>query len=80
MKQSPIAARREYREAYRELRLNRGVPYETDKWCYANDARDCAILSYDEYDSYFSGWINRQRMSKFHACQRHINLLGWLPF
>jgi len=65
MKQSPSTARREYEEVYRDMRLHGGVKYWTDKYLQVNDARDCAILSYDYYDSEFSGWINRHRMAKF---------------
>jgi len=80
MKQSISQGRADYQRAYRWLRLNGGAPEDYQISPMLNDAQDCALLSYDFHNSHFSGWINRQRMSKFHACQRRLADLNWLPF
>ena len=73
-------ARREYEEVYRDMRLHGGVKYWTDKYLQVNDARDCAILSYDYHDSHFSGWINRQRMHIFQTKALYRPEWDGLPF
>lgn len=54
-----------YRLAYRKLRLNSGH-FDEQEYAYLDqDAVDCAVESMDYFDSEFSGWINRRRMSRF---------------
>jgi len=57
--------RKDYKRAYRLLRLDINIYDERSDIGLIEDAWDCAILSYDYYDSEFSGWINRHRMEKF---------------
>jgi len=58
-------SRKDYKRAYRLLRLDINIYHERGDVGLCEDAWDCAITSFDYHDSDFSGWINRQRMSKF---------------
>jgi len=65
---------------YRWLRLNGGSYSREDYNPQLSDAQDCAILSYDNHDSEFSGWINRQRYMKWRYRAHTLQLLGELSF
>ena len=68
------AVRKSYNRHYRLLRLCGGVYQDQDYPFGLNQIQDAAILSYDNYDSHFSGWINRQRMDHFTvAKQRYLD-------
>jgi len=73
-------ARHEYAEAYRHIRLFGGAFFHENRLKNWTDAEDCALLSYDYFDSHFSGWINRQRQHKFHMIKWHPELRNELPF
>jgi hypothetical protein len=81
MKQSPSTARREYKAAYKLVRLYCGLPKEDQILGETNDIEDCALLSYDYHDSHFLGWINRQRLAKFaNAMLLNRNSAWGIPF
>jgi hypothetical protein len=69
MKQPISRSRKDYKRAYKLLRLYCGLPKEDQTTGETNEIEDCAILSYDYRDSEFSGWINRQRQERFEECQ-----------
>ena len=80
MKNEKSLARMEYEIFYRTLRLNGGsYNYEFPVRNYS-ELEDCALLSYDYYDSEFSGWINRQRMHQFHNRSEAVATAGQWPF
>lgn len=58
-------AKRAYQKMYRWIRLNGGTYHEEIMYHVLSDAQDCAILSYDERDCYFTGWINNVHKFKF---------------
>lgn len=57
--------REEYEYSYRMLRLQGEDMLHDFPPFPGSDAEECALLSYDSYDSEFSGWINRQRRARF---------------
>lgn len=80
MKNEMSPTRWSYRIVYRHLRLSGGTLPENRFSSCSDEIQEAAILSYDYYDSQFSGWINRKRMSQFHQRQRQLSGLGWLSF
>lgn len=80
MKQSISLTRKEYQKAYAILRYAGGVTDFPALGKMDDITVDCAILSCDYRDSEFSGWINRQRMYKFHARTEAVAVGGQWPF
>lgn len=80
MKQSMSNTRRDYEAAYKRLRLYTCLFHEENPFRSASDAESCALESYDYHDSHFSGWINRQRMFKFHERSETVATAGSWPF
>lgn len=72
--------RKDYERAYRLLRLDMNIHYERAEIGLIEDAWDCAILSYDYCDSYFSGWVNSQRRNDFITLRYHLKIRGVLSF
>jgi hypothetical protein len=58
-------SRKDYFRAYRLIREKGSSGYIQFLYGEPDEVQDCALLSYDYHDSEFSGWINRQRMSRF---------------
>jgi len=73
-------SRKDYKRAYRLLRLEISIYDERSDIGLCEDAWDCALLSYDERDSHFSGWINRQRLQKFHNRKFDLDPMREFPF
>jgi hypothetical protein len=80
MKNEKSTMRRRYETAYRLLRRSDGAMHPQRFFEHYDDARDCALLSYDYRDSKFSGWINRRRMTKFKTHLKRVAFLSELPF
>lgn len=81
MRKQYSLTRREYGQAYMELRKFSGAPYVLEHWFCECEEQDCALESYDYSSSEFSGWINRQRMSQFKKRSWDVqNWRGEIPF
>jgi len=69
-----------YGNAYRHLRVGHR-PEPGGIWdLIPQETIDCAILTYDYYDSEFSGWMDRQRMRKFYDLAIKRFPKHWIPF
>jgi hypothetical protein len=66
--------RKEYSKAYALLRYCHGHNDFPALDRMNENTVICAIVSYDYHDSHFAGWINRQRMSKFHEIKRYYTM------
>lgn len=72
--------RKEYKRAYQWLRWTKGSTHLRMFRGISQETLLCAVLTYDTYDSEFSGWSNRQRMSQFTHRRSIVNPRDWLPF
>ena len=72
--------RRQYKYFYKCLRQGKGATLQRATDGNMQEAIDCAILTYDYYDSHFSGWINRHRMAKFNHLKWKKSSIWDLPF
>lgn len=70
----------EYAEAYRKLRMYGGVLDRENQYAPEDEYEEMAILSYDERDSNFSGWINHQRLAQFFDLKIRRFAGFWIPF
>ena len=80
MKKYTSRMRRQYKYFYECLRQGKGATLQRATDGNMQEAIDCAILTYDYYDSHFSGWINRHRMHQFRVLRSGLFIRGELPF
>lgn len=71
MKQSTSQARRRYKQLCGRVRRNGGFAFPPKPYQQYDEIEEAAILTYDWFDSEFTGWINRQRYHEF-VNRRHI--------
>ena len=74
-------SRQQYNDTYKALRLWGEEWYRFEISNHLNDVEECALLSYDERNSYFSGWIDPVRKTYFYyeTSVKYPRLYG-LPF
>lgn len=70
----------EYDKFYRWLRLNGGVIQDENYPFGLNEIQDCAILSFDNHNSHFTGWTNRLRRARFLYRKIHVLPHAEWPF
>jgi hypothetical protein len=80
MKQSTSQTRQRYKKLCGRIRRNGGFPFPPKPYQQYDELEEAAILTYDWFDSEFTGWINRQRMSQFNTRKYAGFGLDWLPF
>lgn len=81
MRKSISPTERRYKRLCGRVRRNGGFPFAPKPYQDYDEIEDAAILTYDYYDSEFSGWINRQRLGLFRKRSEQIaNWKGYIPF
>lgn len=65
MNERRFTPRRQYEVVYRALRIENGVPHDANLDFISDEILDCAVLSYDNRQDRFYGFVNKSRLAAF---------------
>jgi len=74
------SARKDYKKTYSKIRRFGERLYHDNIFKNWNDAENCALESYDNHDSQFTGWTSRLRRARFIYRKIHVLPHAEFPF
>lgn len=80
MRKQYSKTRRRYKHLCGQIRRNGGFPFPPKPYQDYDEIEDAVILTYDYFDSQFTGWINSQRRHDFITLRYRLFEAHGLPF